>query len=375
MEFNFVFDKTKDNTAVANLIDEPNIVPLRLLLYLRDHGVKINVFSLEYFPKDSWYPIGISFYNFGIDYFNLLSKEVKEFIKQKKLKILFYYHEGDNPLVIKKDLDRKCNRADLPLGCYRFVSGNTQAEVVPNFCYFPDHELYFRRVSGKNLPLAWHSDTRQKNFTILSRTHKWWKATVMADLKQLHILDNAYWSYGNIDCGDLVKDNPIEVSKIPFLEQTINNFLFNAPYYCDQLSSDQHNQHSTLVPEHYNNSYLNIVLETFFDVDGSSGAFLTEKIFKPIRHAQPFVVVGAPGTLKCLRRLGYKTFDSVIDTSYDSEYNNTNRWLKLRQLLTDLKNKNLRDIFMACKDDVLHNQSLFLDSKLQRISKFHDTLN
>jgi hypothetical protein len=45
---------------------------------------------------------------------------------------------------------------------------------------------------------------------------------------------------------------------------------------------------------------------------------LTEKIFKPIVSKQPFMLLAAPGNLEYLRSYGFKTFDGIIDESYDT---------------------------------------------------------
>ena len=68
--------------------------------------------------------------------------------------------------------------------------------------------------------------------------------------------------------------------------------------------------------------------QTFIDIENSLGTFVSEKIFKPIKNGQPFVVVGPRGTLQCLRDLGYRTFDYAIDNSYDCEKNIAMRWFK-----------------------------------------------
>ena len=61
-------------------------------------------------------------------------------------------------------------------------------------------------------------------------------------------------------------------------------------------------------------SFWHIVTETVFYYDK---LHLTEKIFKPIVSKQPFMLLAAPGNLAYLRSYGFKTFDSVIDESYD----------------------------------------------------------
>jgi hypothetical protein len=109
------------------------------------------------------------------------------------------------------------------------------------------------------------------------------------------------------------------------------------------------------------------VLETHFDADGSGGAFLTEKTFKAIKHAQPFVIIGCAGSLATLRSLGYRTFDHVIDNSYDLEPNNTQRWLKVKHTLQQIQ-ADPHGHFLRCWDDIEHNQQLFLANKSHRLN-------
>ena len=66
-------------------------------------------------------------------------------------------------------------------------------------------------------------------------------------------------------------------------------------------------------------SFWHIVTETVFYYDK---LHLTEKIFKPIVSKQPFMLLAAPGNLAYLKSYGFKTFDSVIDESYDDIQDN-----------------------------------------------------
>jgi hypothetical protein len=63
-----------------------------------------------------------------------------------------------------------------------------------------------------------------------------------------------------------------------------------------------------------NNAFWHIVTETVFYYNK---LHLTEKIFKPIASKQPFMLLAAPGNLAYLKSYGFRTFDSVIDESYD----------------------------------------------------------
>lgn len=65
----------------------------------------------------------------------------------------------------------------------------------------------------------------------------------------------------------------------------------------------------------FKDSYLNIVMESRCEDIG----YLTEKIYKPIRAGQLFLVQGAPGSIQYLRTMGFDVFDDLIDHSYDKE--------------------------------------------------------
>ena len=68
-----------------------------------------------------------------------------------------------------------------------------------------------------------------------------------------------------------------------------------------------------------NDAFWHVVTETVFYYDK---LHLTEKIFKPIVSKQPFMLLAAPGNLAYLKSYGFKTFDSVIDESYDTIQDN-----------------------------------------------------
>jgi hypothetical protein len=353
----------------------PHTVPIELLEHCRTHGFPCELYAVDAAPADAYYPVGIGFFNFAIDYFGLMSSTAIDRLRAKTLRVLFYYHEGDNPYTIKRRLDNLCAAWQLDTDCYRFVSGNTAADDIPGFIYFSDHELLYWYRNQQVAPVAVHSNTRDKDFTVLSRTHKWWRATVMTDLWRTGLLANSYWSYNTkIDLGeDPTIDNPIEVCALD-IAQDIEQFLSGGPYRCDTLSVSEHNNHGVVEPNHYANSYCNIVVETHFDADGSGGTFLTEKTFKAIKHGQPFVIIGPPGSLATLRALGYRTFDHSIDNSYDLETDNTRRWLMLRDTIKQIKQHDLATWFADCIQDVQHNQNLFAASKYDRLNNLLERL-
>jgi hypothetical protein len=69
-------------------------------------------------------------------------------------------------------------------------------------------------------------------------------------------------------------------------------------------------------------AFWHVVTETVFYYDK---LHLTEKIFKPIVSKQPFMLLAAPGNLAYLKKYGFKTFESVIDETYDTIQDNDSR--------------------------------------------------
>ena len=348
----------------------PYTVPVELVEHCAEFGVDHTIYTVDQaYPPGSYYPVHIGWFDYTVDYFALMSDAVHDAIKSGDLRVLFYYHEGDNPYRIKERLDALLIAWQLPNDAYKFVSGNTAAEKIDRFIYFADHELLYWRRNKETLPSEINLENRGSTFTLLSRTHKWWRATSVGYLKRDGLLDGSIWSYNTlVNINDSYKDNPIEVDTLE-IRDYLDEFIRAGPYLSDDLTEREHNDHSHTIHSHYRDSYCNIVLETHFDADQSGGAFLTEKTFKPIKHAQPFVVVGPAGTLAALRSLGYRTFDHAIDNTYDTVQDNTARWLRIVDTLREIKGQDLNRFFRLCLPDIEHNQQLFLASKADRLNR------
>jgi len=403
--FRFVVDTIKRGRASPNLAQHPAepytqtwrefgehypyVVPFELINHCEQHAYPFELTTtLEYLDNTNnnselhWYPVQFGWFSFKIDYVSLLPPEVQTILADniRNLKILFYYHEGDNPKRIKQRLDHLCVNNGLSTSVYRLVTGNTSADAVEYSYYFNDHELlYYQRnkeIGAKTPKFLKSGVPMRASFLLLSRSHKWWRATVVTDLLRQGLLSNAVWSYNTaVDVGDLIEDCPIELDRVGITPTELTDFLQSGPYTCDSLDSTQHNDHSLHVAEHYDATACSIVLETLFDADGSAGSFLTEKTFKCLKHGHPFVLFGPPGSLATLRGMGYRTFDSVIDTSYDTIQDNTLRYLSVVRTIRQLSLIDPRELYNACLEDVQHNQQLFLASKWDRLNTLYERLH
>ena len=317
------------------------------------------------------YLVAVSFFDFSINWFELIPQARIQQMSAGDLYLVFFYSEGDNPWTIRQHLERQCRENAVPVNMLRLISANSAADHMPGSAWFADDELLFRRRNRHVPAIQYHDRCRSRLFTALVRTHKWWRATVMTDFWRRGWHELGYFSYNpTIVVGDHEQDNPIEVDRWLGLRSSTHTFLTQR-FFADGLNADEHNDHHLGVPEHFEDSYLNVVLETHMDVDQSDGVFLTEKTFKPIKNAQPFVIFGAQHSLARLRDLGYRTFDSVIDNTYDSIKNTTERYECLMSLLSDMfagGAEHMHKIYTDCRDDLVHNQQHFLADKKDRLN-------
>jgi len=356
----------------------PLSVPMRLLIYLRRANIGFRSHTVKDAPIGSWYPVALGWHDHELDYFSLMSSQVLKRLKEKHIRVLFYYHEGDDPRVIKRIVDQCASLHNLPVDCYLFVSANSIADDLDNFLYFSDHEHFFQYINRRQRPPLINLYQRPYQFTALTRTHKWWRAAVMSDLWRYDLLTQSQWSY-NTQCviNDDKKDNPLRVHEFEHWHNSMVEFLQDGPYICDSADADKHNDHRSVNTDLYQQSYCHLILETHFDADGSGGSFLTEKTYKCLKYGQPFILIGSPGSLQCLRTQGYRVFDHALDNRYDMIKKNTERWMATRTVIEDLKRKDMHHWFLSCVDDLEHNQRLFRSRQkpdLLRLAQYLDTV-
>jgi hypothetical protein len=349
----------------------PYSEPINFYEHCLQHGVDVQAVTLDQLQSQcALYAISLTWWDHAVDYIHLIPDAVKSLVRQGQVRLVFFYTEGDNPGLIRRHLDRMAQTNLIDPDAVHLVSANSEADVIRGCSYFPDDELLYLQRNQACAAQQYHEQDRQFVFTCLNRTHKWWRCATMTQLQQIGALSQAQWSYNStVTIGDDITDCAISVFNHGNLFEQMQHFLAQGPYSADQLTQQQHNDHSHQIAEHYANSYFQVVLETHFDADGSRGTFLTEKTFKPIKNCQPFVLFAPAHSLAQLRQLGYRTFDHVIDPSYDSIQNNNKRWLRVIGTIKTLLQQDPKQMYIKCRDDLIHNQQLFHSTKQSRLNK------
>jgi len=103
----------------------------------------------------------------------------------------------------------------------------------------------------------------------------------------------------------------------------------------------------------YIDTYFSVVTETVFEYPYS---FRTEKIWKPIAMGHPWIAVANAGYYRDIKELGFRTFDTLIDESFDSITDNLKRIDRIIQIAQDLCKQDLNQFIRASKDICKYNQ-------------------
>jgi hypothetical protein len=106
-------------------------------------------------------------------------------------------------------------------------------------------------------------------------------------------------------------------------------------------------------PAPYIDTYFSLVTETVFEYPHS---FRTEKTAKVLAIGHPFIIASSVGFYRDLRNLGFRTFDSVIDESFDMIEHHQTRMDRIHDIVQDLCAQDLTSFLKACQDICKYNQ-------------------
>ena len=109
----------------------------------------------------------------------------------------------------------------------------------------------------------------------------------------------------------------------------------------------------------YNQTAYTVIAETCWQ---NHFSFYTEKTAKPIIARRLFVMFAGRGYLANLRRLGFQTFDSVIDESYDLETDDYVRWRQAWAQVQWLKSQPQARILEQIRPIVEHNFGVMMNT-------------
>jgi len=237
-------------------------------------------------------------------------------------------------------------------------------EILSQIYYFFEHRIKNVAIAESFIPSPKNISKLYLNLNRLWRPHR---LTLIHLLKENNLLESGYNSFGEnvrrnkqvTDLKDMIKFCQLRYDKLDLsdLSNTCKIFplhLDTNDFFPNLAMVEQKN-----IDHYHSTSLFSLVTETNFDREHL--IFLTEKTFKPILHKQPFIIAARNGHLKELRKLGYKTFDGIIDESYDEIVDGGQRLAHIIGEVKRLSSVNKEDFLKQCEPIIEYNYKLLLE--------------
>lgn len=283
-----------------------------------------------------------------------LPKKVQQDITKNKVKILiFSIFEGPNLNTIDTILKKKLlDPYNLNINNIKLITGSYASRTplgIENV-YFNDWEnIYDHYINNDNnlledsIASIFSKEHRKNKFICLQRRPNSQRLALFAELFEYQsegILTMGTGDAGHNDNIDsMTQNSAYQKSFELFHNKNLKNTL---PLEYDVTLSKE-NPVFDVYLDKYKSAYLHIVSETVFE-NTSERYFFSEKIYKPVLFLQPFVVFNRSGSLKKLKQFGFKTFDSIIDESYDNIKNDDERFYSAVNSIKKYLKKDTRKI-------------------------------
>lgn len=185
------------------------------------------------------------------------------------------------------------------------------------------------------IPIKEYNNTRKHLFNCLNRQNRQHRLSIIIKLKKLGLIKNNLVSYPE---HEELENSPLVVDRKDFDVNWANNF--NRDIFL--------------------NTWFSVVNETFFNEDAM---FHSEKIFKTILAAHPFVIVGKNNSLKSLHKLGFKTFNNFWSEDYDKEIDHEKRLQKIVETIDYICKLDWQTIWPDISKIIEYNQAFLLHNR------------
>ena len=197
---------------------------------------------------------------------------------------------------------------------------------------------------------------------------------VMLSFQQSGLLNQSIVNYRNIFMGSNTGNVLLDVQR-EFLDVKMQY-----PYVSPNLDpawevrgGKLDNSISSDVPwEIWNRCYYSIIIETL----GDGNCFLAaEKIGKCLLAQRLFVHFGVAGWLTNLHKLGFETFDSVLDESYDTVTNKIQRWKQAFEQVKALSKENPQHILEKVRPILAYNRNRLFELRQEKFDTMRNMVS
>jgi hypothetical protein len=195
---------------------------------------------------------------------------------------------------------------------------------------------------------------------------------VMLALQHHNLVDKSIVNYRDVFTGAIVNHQTEEFAKI-FSDQHLLH-----PYVSVNLNPDwevQDNIEKSISPyvpwKIYQQTQYTILTET----NGTGTCFfMSEKSTKALYARRLFVAFSNADYLKGLHRLGFETFSSVLDESYDNNVLDFDRFRQATEQLLYLSNQDYQTVYQKVKPILDHNHNRLFELQTETCKRMQQLL-
>jgi hypothetical protein len=182
------------------------------------------------------------------------------------------------------------------------------------------------------------------------------------------------FNYLNQD--DIIRNITSVIGEKPKLLEFVNGHDFNKEYVFDEKELNI-NKASVFNLDAHRSTFVNVITESL--INENHVIFFSEKTFKPMISAQPFIIIGNPHSIEKLKEYGFKTFDRWWDESYDLERSLSKRLEKIINVMEEISTWDYEKCYQVTQemeDTLKHNFDVLLDLKNTKdLMNFLGTVN
>ena len=230
-----------------------------------------------------------------------------------------------------------------------FIEGVTSYKWMDWFI----NTTYFYKNNPEVLEQLHPFDIKPKMFDVLLGQQRSHRDFIYNNINQTNNIVTYIQKRGNIQTLD-TNSWIWELNNLELPNYDFNHTITTIKFHGHEMSLSQ------VIPFNiYNQTAYSVVAETNHQ---NGYSFFTEKIVKPILAQRLFVVFSGQFYLKNLREFGFKTFDDIIDESYDTIEDNNTRFKSVLKQIEYLYTQPQDKILSKIQPIVEHNKTLMLDT-------------
>lgn len=267
------------------------------------------------------------------------------------------------------------------------TSGDLEPGInyIKTDCYFSNIVTYLENIAAHNRAAEVQTANKAYDFLFLNGRLRPHRKYLIDGLRSAGLLDRALWTNLNQTVAmpwtsKLIVNNSEPIRFLPKryeIERAIPNQESAAQQDFAKHTLFGNTWGDAIVnADSYIDTCFSLVTETIFDYPYT---FRTEKIWKPIIMEHPFVVAANRGFYRDLHAAGFRTFGHLIDESFDTLDDPTERAEKIVAVVRDICYNGAMSFLAAaadvCKYNFLHLQEHNQHERRELVTKLEQYLN